>query len=290
MTTDNQNIIWEEKNLTDQPKNLSENVENVNCNIITEIKKDLTKSVLKDTMKVSGIYKIINKINGKYYIGSSKNIHKRWNSHKLYLNKGNHHNQYLQRAWNKYGKDNFDFVILVSISEKDLLTEEQKYLDSSIKSECYNASMIAGKVVMTDEVKRKISISNTGKIRSEETKRKLSEMNKGKCFGNRHPLTEETKRKLSEIHLGKRHTEESKRKISEAGIGRNVTEQTRKKISCGKKSKKVYQFKNLITEETFEGTPCEFKIKHNLFHASVSLLIHQKIKTTKGWKLVSILS
>ena len=39
---------------------------------ITEI--DLMKNQCKNIGKISGIYKIINKIDGKYYVGSSKNI------------------------------------------------------------------------------------------------------------------------------------------------------------------------------------------------------------------------
>ena len=48
-----------------------------------------------------GIYKIINKVNGKYYVGSSLNINKRWSVHKSALSKNKHHNDHLQNAWNK---------------------------------------------------------------------------------------------------------------------------------------------------------------------------------------------
>ena len=37
------------------------------------------------TSKITGIYKIENKINNKKYIGQSKNIHRRWNQHKTLL-------------------------------------------------------------------------------------------------------------------------------------------------------------------------------------------------------------
>ena len=67
-------------------------------------------------MKISGIYKIINKINGKYYVGSSVNIkdypNNRWSRHIADLNANRHHNDYLQRAWNKYGQDAFEFIII----------------------------------------------------------------------------------------------------------------------------------------------------------------------------------
>lgn len=97
-------------------------------------------------MSVSGIYKIINKTNGKYYIGSSKNIKYRWYNHKTNLICNKHHNDHLQNAWNKYGKLEFDFVIVEEIPEEKLLLKEQQYLDIA-KTEidkCYNTKFITG--------------------------------------------------------------------------------------------------------------------------------------------------
>lgn len=76
-----------------------------------------------------GVYKIINKINNKKYFGSSKNIEKRFRNHKNKLRRNRHINIILQRAWNKYGEDNFLFEI-VELCDKSLLFEtEQKYLN-----------------------------------------------------------------------------------------------------------------------------------------------------------------
>ena len=47
---------------------------------------------------ISGIYKITNKVDGKFYIGSSKNLHKRWLSHRSELRRNHHCNQHLQSA------------------------------------------------------------------------------------------------------------------------------------------------------------------------------------------------
>ena len=55
----------------------------------------------------SGIYKILNKSNGKCYIGSSCNLNKRKYQHFNSLMKNKHYNLYLQKSFNKYGKDNF---------------------------------------------------------------------------------------------------------------------------------------------------------------------------------------
>ena len=75
-----------------------------------------------------GIYKIINKINGKCYIGQSTQIEKRWSKHK-----NTSHNQTskaydypLYRAFRKYGIENFSFKILEECSNLEL-NEKEKY-------------------------------------------------------------------------------------------------------------------------------------------------------------------
>ena len=62
-----------------------------------------------------GIYKITNLVNGKIYIGQSRNIEERWRVHKKEVSL----DYPLYRAFKKYGLDNFSFEIveLCSISE-----------------------------------------------------------------------------------------------------------------------------------------------------------------------------
>jgi len=76
----------------------------------------------------SGIYKI--SCGEKFYIGSSKNIEKRWKRHIDDLNKNKHINIKLQRVFNKYGLDNFKFEVIELCKVKELLITEQKYLKS----------------------------------------------------------------------------------------------------------------------------------------------------------------
>tara|TARA_R110000868_G_scaffold39555_4_gene137685 strand:+ start:499 stop:1233 length:735 start_codon:yes stop_codon:yes gene_type:complete len=78
-----------------------------------------------------GIYRIKNLVNDKCYYGSSKNIEKRWRTHKNHLNGGKHHNIPLQRSWHKYGGNNFVFEVVEECDETLLLELEQKYLDSN---------------------------------------------------------------------------------------------------------------------------------------------------------------
>jgi len=80
---------------------------------------------------VSGVYKILCVPNGKIYIGSSVNIRVRFFYHRNTLRKQTHRNQYLQKAWNKYGENNFEFSILELADEHSLLSVEQKWIDET---------------------------------------------------------------------------------------------------------------------------------------------------------------
>lgn len=81
------------------------------------------------TSKITGIYCIRNKINGKRYIGRSLDINNRWKMHRRELNSNKHKNDYLQNAWNKYGENNFDFEILELCQPEDLNEMEIYYIE-----------------------------------------------------------------------------------------------------------------------------------------------------------------
>ena len=172
--------------------------------------------------KVSGIYKIINKTNGKYYIGSSVNIKKRWFNHKHELNKNNHGNDYLQNAWNKYGKDAFDFMIVESIPAEKLIEVEQQYLNNIEKDKCYNLSFIADKIEMTIATRKKMSESHKGEKNANYGKRMSEGMKQAIRARNKlQKPTAEQKQKQREALLGdknpmfgKHHSEETKKKIT----------------------------------------------------------------------------
>ena len=78
------------------------------------------------------IYIIENLINGKYYIGSTYQLKRRQRLHFKELLERRHHSRKLQNAYNKYGKENFQFIILEKITgtNDDLRDKEQWYLDN----------------------------------------------------------------------------------------------------------------------------------------------------------------
>ena len=72
---------------------------------------------------------IKNNINNKSYIGQSINIENRWTHHKSELNNNRHINDYLQNAWNKYGEDNFSFIVIEECKESELNEKEIYYIN-----------------------------------------------------------------------------------------------------------------------------------------------------------------
>ena len=91
---------------------------------------------INNCMKWYNIYQIRNKINDKCYIGSAVKILDRWWLHKKMLRNGNHHSVKLQRAWDKYGENNFAFEHLNRGLEREM-TKEVFYLRMSLTDNDY---------------------------------------------------------------------------------------------------------------------------------------------------------
>jgi group I intron endonuclease len=141
-----------------------------------------------------GIYLIECLKTNKVYIGSAKNLERRKKEHFLNLLKNKHNNKFLQNAWNKYGSENFIFKVLEKVNnENELLFHEQKFIDAFKKThKLFNICMIAGNTLgikMSDEAKRKLSISATGRRKTteqilEQSKRMMGIKNP--MFGKNH--------------------------------------------------------------------------------------------------------
>lgn len=76
-----------------------------------------------------GIYLIKNKIDNKIYVGSSKNIERRFKKHRTELNTGRHSNQFLAKAYKKFGQNSFDFIIIELCKEDNLIDREIFYIN-----------------------------------------------------------------------------------------------------------------------------------------------------------------
>ena len=153
------------------------------------------------------VYKHINKINGKVYIGQTAlNVERRWRNGKGYKT------GVFKKAIEKYGWDNFEHIIVrdkLSKEEANLLEVSliRKYKELGI---CYNITdggEGACGYKHTEESKKKISNRSKGKKIPEYIKILVSERFKGVA------LTEEHKLKISIALRGKSKSEEAKLKM-----------------------------------------------------------------------------
>lgn len=168
-----------------------------------------------------GIYIIINKINQHCYIGSSYNITKRLNRHKLELRTNKHHSKYLQNAYDKYGVEAFTYKTLLFCDRDNLLLYEQKAF--LIYKPEYNICTVAASPM-------------AGRKHSEESKLKMSISQIGNTCNKGKTLTEEQKKKCSLALTGRKHSEETKRKIGLKHKGKIVSDETKSKISLAKQN------------------------------------------------------
>ena len=74
--------------------------------------------------KICGIYMIKNKVSNESYIGQAVDIYSRWKRHINELHNQCHYNKHLQRSWNKYGENSFEFSIVEVCSETELNAKE----------------------------------------------------------------------------------------------------------------------------------------------------------------------
>lgn len=164
-----QNENTQKQNLENNLNEPEKRIDLPQNDIMNETKIVNEQESLNTTTQIkSGIYKIVNKIDGKYYVGSTKNFHKRWKYYHLRdLRLNKHKNDKLQNAWNKYGEESFEFVPFEYIQYSDkteMLMVEQKYLNVAKNeiNKCYNLNFRADGGEITVEGRKKISDAMKG--------------------------------------------------------------------------------------------------------------------------------
>lgn len=147
----------------------------------------------------SGIYKISNNLNHHFYIGQSIHIQKRWKEHQKSF-KERKRKTVLQRAFYKYGFENFSFEVIEEC-EPNKLNEREMFYIATLKPE-YNMN--------------KGGTGNKGYVVSDETKKLLSKLGRKQWDS----YDEEIRGKIIAKQLtgprkGKHHSEETKKLLAE---------------------------------------------------------------------------
>lgn len=159
-----------------------------------------------------GIYAIVCIANNKIYVGSAKDISQRWYTHQSMLRRHRTHSHKLQNAWDKYGEENFEFLVLERVDNlEDLIAREQYWID-----------------LINPELNiRKIADRNDGVRMPREAVEKVAEINR---LRERSP-EEREKHRLN--RLGMKFPEEWCKNISRGKS--NPSPESRAKMSAAKK-------------------------------------------------------
>jgi len=186
-----------------------------------------------------GVYRIVCKNNGMFYIGSSRQVRGveyRFLAHLSELRRGVHSNSLLQLDFFKYGEESFDFEVLENCEFDACREREQVYLHQFFSespellynrsASAYGASYVQSKDQIdkrittrransvtwhSDETAKKIGASQLGRTATDETKARMSAAHTGReiTWGD----------KISEAMTGKKKSAEHCRKMSEQRIG-----------------------------------------------------------------------
>lgn len=178
------------------------------------------------------IYKLTFLKTNKFYIGQTCDLDERKKRHLNELRTNKHHSIYFQRAYNKYGGADSDFLfeVLFESENKKEIDKEEERLILETYSVNYNVSKKAsgGDLISYHPEYEKIVQKHKEYKFSEERKREYSEKFKGKNnpnYGKNHKgnpnfkWTDERKKRMSELQKGKTLSEETKLKISESKKG-----------------------------------------------------------------------
>ncbi len=131
----------------------------------------------------TGVYCIRNTVNGKVYVGGAyRSFKERERKHKRKLKQKKHHNRHLQAAWNLYGEESFEWIILERcLPVKETIEEQEQYwidfYQAADRACGYNLSPTAGSVLglrHSEESKMRTRAAQKEAMSKPECKAKMS--------------------------------------------------------------------------------------------------------------------
>ena len=185
----------------------------------------------------TGIYKITNIVNNKFYIGSSVNVRKRIVDHIRRLRSDTHGNPHLQKAWNKYKEEKFSFNVLLYCDKDSLIFYENRAIEifNTLNSDKGYNCIPAKDTHLTGSNYEKIKYqrAETQKkiMQSVKARQRISQANKGRI------LSEKTRTRMSRARKGKKRPKEHTAGMLASNIGRIPSQKTKKLWSIQRKGK-----------------------------------------------------
>jgi group I intron endonuclease len=218
--------------------------------------------------KICGIYKITCIDNDKVYIGQSIDIKRRWSNHRSKLNNNKHDNDYLQKAWNKYGSLDFTHEIIEILpheSNQTLINYKECYWINyyNALNKQYGFNLAQGGSCGNPFINKTEEEMEIWKNKIKETKSHeyIIPWNKGmqlpQMSGKNHPmfgkhLSEETKQKISKSNKGRKMSKETKLKVRGENhhmFGKHLSEETKMRMSISKKGEKHNMYNKHLPKE-----------------------------------------
>lgn len=211
------------------------------------------------------LYRIMDTLSGKVYIGQSNKENERWRQHK-YFARQEEPIQYIHRAMKKYGIENFIYEIIAMCRTQEDADKTEieiiKQYDSRNKEYGYNVAPggdHAWNVGLPSELQPMY-----GKHHTEESRKKISESNMGKIA----PHTEQWKIDMSKKMTGREITWADKISAAQSG-------------DKGPHARLTWEIVNQLRREHQEGvTQKQLSQKYDLGTGHVCNIINYKI-----WKI-----
>ena len=198
----------------------------------------------------SGVYQILNTVNGKCYVGSSASIEKRWRTHRWGLETGRHHSKKLTNAAAKHGIGVFEFLVLQVCAPDQVLAAEEQWIHAkNATAEGYNTRFVphsnAG-IKFSDEAKAKMSASGRGRKHPPDTIARMRRAQSSRSADTLKRQSESQKGKPRPWLVGREVPKERCEKISAALTGRKLAPESIAKRQATRKAKDALDPSRLV--------------------------------------------
>jgi len=232
--------------------------------------------------KTSGIYSITNTVNGRRYVGSTRDYSSRIGTHFWLLRKGKHGNRNLQTDFNECGEAAFVAALIEQVPIELLLDTEQKHLDKNKGGYNIYADSHGRGAKHSQETRAKIGDANRVRIFSQETRDKMSASGKVKVFSPEHIAN------MSASGMGRIVSQETRDKIGAAHKGKIYSPETRAKMRAAQNARDKRPLKPVFctTNNTRYKSQKDAARELNVFASNISAVVRGKLKSTGGYKFI----